>query len=566
MAKKLYSLIAPVLVLVLLLTMFGCQAQAPSPATSARPSATVPVATPSPSTQSAATTAAIAKSKYGGVLTFPLVLFPVSYDMHMRATFSPMVGLAVFNKLLMFDPAKPDITPQNIIGDLAQKWDVSADGLSYTFYLVKNATWHDGKPFTAADVVYSFTKIMDPKRSTISTYFKAFGGIEKLDDYTVRFKLTDPSPSFFTQLAGPYAAIQPAHMAGTDPKNSDFLVGTGPFKLKKVTAGSSIELAKNPAYFKKDSAGNQLPFLDGITMAIMTDRSAQVDAFVAKRLDMMTPGPGFSLQEQLLKIQQFATGSVVQMMKPPFNNNVLFINFKRKELQDVRVRQAIALVTDPRQGIIANYSDEGWGNYDYAIFSPPFGLPTTEINKLTQWDKPLADRAVTAKKLMVDAGYASGFKIKLLYTLNYQKRIVWLADVLKRYLNIDADITSYDDATAFTMRANGDFDIGGFDTQSFIGDPDEIMGFYRSGSPSNYGKYSNPDIDKLWDEQTKTLDLAKRIQLTQQIERNMLTDWPVIPFPYTNYGNAWWPYVKGFTLQNGSYMSYMAFEYTWLDK
>jgi ABC-type transport system substrate-binding protein len=543
--------------------MLGCQAQTPTVTSPAKPSATAPSAN-QPTTAPA--TPAAAKSKYGGTLTFPLVLFPVSYDQHMRATFSPMVGLAVFNKLLMFDPAKPDIVPQNIIGDLAQKWDVGADGMSYIFYLVKNATWHDGKPFTADDVIYSFTKIMDPKRSTISTYFKAFGGIEKLDDYTVKFRLTEPSPSFFTQLAGPYVAIQPAHKAGTDPKNSDFLVGTGPFKLKRVTAGSSIELMKNPSYFKKDSAGNQLPFLDGITMAIMNDRSAQVDAFSSKRLDMMTPGPGFSLQEQLLKIQQNATGAVVQMMKPPFNNNVLFINFNRKELQDVRVRQAIALVTDPRQGIIANYSDEGWGNYNYAVFSPPFGLATSDINKLTQWDKPLEERAVTAKKLMSDAGYASGFKIKLLYTLNYQKRIVWLADVLKRYLNIDADITSYDDATAFTMRQKGDFDIGGFDTQSFIGDPDEIMGFYRSGSPSNYGKYSNPQTDKLWDEQTKTMDLNKRIQLTQQIERIMLTDWPVIPFPYTNYGNAWWPYVKGFTLQNGSYMSYMAFEYTWLDK
>jgi ABC-type transport system substrate-binding protein len=190
--------------------------------------------------------------------------------------------------LVQVNPAYQEAVISNIVGDLAERWDISPDGTKYTFYLVKNAKWHDGKPFTADDVIYSLDKIMDTKAgSRMAGTLEAMKDYTKVDDYTVVMNTKYPSPGFLVNVANPYNVIQPKHMAGKDNKSTDFLVGTGPFKFKEYIPESSFSLVRNPDYFKKDKNGVQLPYLDGITIYIM--KAGGVDAFIAKKLDMVNP-------------------------------------------------------------------------------------------------------------------------------------------------------------------------------------------------------------------------------------------------------------------------------------
>jgi len=263
------------------------------------------------------------------------------------------------------------------VPDLALRWETSTDGKTWTFYLRQGVKWHNGMPFTADDVVYSFNKMIDPKRSATAASFPTLQKTEKVDDFTVKMTLSQPSPSFFVQLASAYNAIECAKLSTVDPKTTDFLVGTGPFKFSKATSGVSYELVRNPDYYMKDAAGNQLPYLDGIRVYIMADRSAQVDAISTGRLDMTTPGPGIANADQLAQLtSRRAAKQVVQIpFKPLTNGNILFFNCATGPTADVRVRKAISLLFDRTSMSIAGWGAASWLNMDYAVFSPPYGLP-----------------------------------------------------------------------------------------------------------------------------------------------------------------------------------------------
>ncbi len=127
---------------------------------------------------------AVLAQKQGGVLEYWNRTDPPGFDLHRWTSHTPFFAHPVFNTLVRYDATKKGFLDTNIIGDLAERWEVSSDGKLYTFYLHKNVTWHDGTPFTAADVAYSFEKMLDPKRSVIAGRFPGFSRLEVVDDHT----------------------------------------------------------------------------------------------------------------------------------------------------------------------------------------------------------------------------------------------------------------------------------------------------------------------------------------------------------------------------------------------
>ncbi|MEK7848234.1 MAG: ABC transporter substrate-binding protein, partial [Chloroflexota bacterium] len=346
-------------------------APAPRPAATPTPGpapagAPAPTAAPTPTPAPAATPVA-EKPQPGGILRFWNRTSPPGFDTQRFTSHGPIFSTSVFNNLVRYDPTKRELSPQNIIPDLAERWEVSQDGKTLTFYLTRGVKWHDGKPFTADDVVYSVEKMVDPKRSAIAGNFPAFERAEKVDDYTVRIRLKLPSPSFLAMLAGVYSIMVPKHNAAADPRKAEFLVGTGPFKLKSWTPGVSFELVKNPDYFKKG-----LPYLDGITISIIEDRSAQMDAFVAKRVDMNNPVLGIAEQTLLDRFEKEAKGAENVMMSYP-SARLFWLNMAYKPLGDYRVRKALALTMDHQQVLAAGYGTEKFGALGRGIFLPPWG-------------------------------------------------------------------------------------------------------------------------------------------------------------------------------------------------
>src|SRR6516165_7879872 len=190
-----------------------------------------------------------------------------SLDMHQEQTFLVTIPFSpVYNTLVMFDPHGYP----KIIGDLAQAWTVSEDGMTYTFTLHQGVQFHDGSELTSADVKASWDKIISPPEGVVSprkSHYEFIKSIEAPDPYTVVFHLHYPAASFLPGIAHPANFIYAKKYLDQDPNYyKQKAMGTGPFKLKEYGHGASIELVRNPNYWKQG-----LPYLDGAKYFIIKD-------------------------------------------------------------------------------------------------------------------------------------------------------------------------------------------------------------------------------------------------------------------------------------------------------
>ncbi|MDQ3398572.1 MAG: ABC transporter substrate-binding protein, partial [Deinococcota bacterium] len=242
----------------------------------------------------------------GGTLTMSLADAPPSF-FYYSVIDANLQTLAqqVFDSLVEFNLESYEIEP-----GLAESWEVLEDGTVYTFRLREGVTWHDGEPFTAEDVVFTYEEIiMNPEAragDAAQFVFNVDGEerrvtVEAVDDMTVRFTLPTPSAAFmiqqrffmmpkhklleFSQEGGASAdAINNAWPTDTAPSE---VVGTGPFRLVGYTAGQLVSLEKNPDYWKVDSAGNPLPYLDRLELLVVRSTEAQTAQFLAGNLDIL---------------------------------------------------------------------------------------------------------------------------------------------------------------------------------------------------------------------------------------------------------------------------------------
>lgn len=486
--------------------------------------------------------------------------------MQRKPAWAPIYAEPVFNTLVQHDPTKAEISPNTIVGSLAERWETSKDGLTWTFYLAKGVKWHDGKPFTADDVVYTIEKLKDPARSASSSVFSAVAKAARVDDSTVTVTLARPWAAFLTNLCLPYSSVLPKHTADVDWKTTAFLVGTGPFKFKKMTSGVSFELERNPSYFRKDAAGRQLPYLDGITVYYM-DRDPYLSAFIAGRLDMLTPVFGITNLDLQKRYDAQATKDMSFDWHRALHGTLIFLNCAYEPLKNAKVRQAVALMYDRDAATTGTYGVKDWTDGSQGIFGGSYGLGKAGVYAALGWDKPYDARVEAAKKLMQEAGYANGFKLKMISNQipEMQKTNLWLADALRK-LNIDAQVGFPDTATLVKELSTGDFGSHQQSTNVLFGDPDDLMGWFMTGSTGNFMKYSNPAADKLWTEQSATMDPSQRMKLVQQLEQILLNDAVAIPIGGSVWAHVQYNYVKGYVLQQAAYASAGRFELAWLDK
>lgn len=237
--------------------------------------------------------------KAGGTLRLSLPAAPQSFFYYGAIDSSlQTVAEQLFDGLVEYNYQTYQLEPA-----LAKSWELSDDGLTYTFHLRAGVKWHDGEPFTADDVVFTFSNLVaNPEaRGGDAGSFTIEGQpvkFVKVDDLTVQFVLPKPQPailqyarvpvlpkhkllSYSVEGGAPPARINEAWPTDTDPAQ---IVGTGPFKLARYTPGQQVSLEKNPDYWKVDSAGNPLPYLDRLELVIVSDPSAQIAQFLAGNL------------------------------------------------------------------------------------------------------------------------------------------------------------------------------------------------------------------------------------------------------------------------------------------
>ena len=196
--------------------------------------------------------------KRGGILRLASPGSPANMSIHESATiFTEMPMMGVFNNLIVFDQHKPQVSLETIVADLATSWAWNKDDTALTFQLRQGIRWHDGKPFTAADVKCTWDLLLDKLPDKLRLNPRKTGYENLIDvttngDYEVTFKLKRPQPAFPMLLAGGFSAIYPCHRSATQMRQHP--IGTGPFKFVEFKPNDSIKVTRNPDYWKKEPA------------------------------------------------------------------------------------------------------------------------------------------------------------------------------------------------------------------------------------------------------------------------------------------------------------------------
>lgn len=553
---------------ILVLLLAGCApAAAPTPTT--KPTAApVKVETPAakptvaPSAPSPTPKPAAEQPRYGGTLTRVVYEDPGHLDVHQVALGPALHALPnVYNGLARFHPLEHD----KIIPDLAEKWEISPDGLTYTFYLRKGVKWHDGKPFTSADAKITIDrmafwkeyKIVSPRGQQL---FFALDRVETPTDDTVKVSLKHPSASFLSNIASGAVMVLPKHILDVKGDMKKDAIGTGAFKFKSWNFGVSMEMVKNPDYFVKG-----LPYLDGITFYVIKDSATRFAAFRTGQVKMTGIGsPAMSHSQAELARRELAD-KITVAQHPALRRFMFFSNVKRKPWDDLKVRKAADLTLD-RQGAIKLHDNVGTIG---AALDPKgvWGIKESDMTKRPGYRQPKDADVAEAKKLLADAGYPTGLKAGMLTRSTGDTPQV--AEVMKEQLGkIGIDVTLEPKETAVAEdRANRhDFDTMCWAVADPFDDPDiAIGGYYTTGTGRNYGAFSDKAIDQLYEKQSRTLDTAERKKLVIEIQERLLevSIYPILFWDVYNLG--FWKEVKGY-MPGPGFLSFNNLDHVWLAK
>src|SRR5438128_230899 len=494
----------------------------------------------------------------GGTIVWAVHEGMPDFDIHNTGSYilAQPVG-PIYNGLLTFDV----YNNEGIVGDLAERWEIAPDGKQITFALRKSVKFHNGSDFTCADAKYSLEKLTDPKRAApglVSIMGKVFDSATCTDDFTLVMKLKEPSAAVLTLLADAHTVMMKAGIAEqVDRKDPKFLIGTGPFKLKSYTPGVNFRAERNPHYWKPG-----VPHIDGYEAVVMDDLTKIFASFRARQLTMT--GIARHLERPEADILKKDFPDAVVALGPRAGWDTFVMNVSKPPFNDPRVRKAVALATDREKMI--EIAAEGWGVIGgYIGPHTPYGLPLEELKKYPQFGDDMARRQAEAKRLLAEAGYAKGLDVELVLRRGpmYERGALSRQDDLKK-VGINIKVTLLDTAGFLDRQKKGDFQA--FTVLEAVGfdDPDPYYVRFTCNVPFNYGKYCNPEFDKLFAQQSRTFEVQKRAEITRQMERILLQDIPSDRGFYWKSAMAYWNHVKQWPpVQGTTVYNFGKFEQVW---
>jgi peptide/nickel transport system substrate-binding protein len=466
----------------------------------------------------------------GGILLAAIAADAPSLDPHQEETFATLQLVApCYSTLLQIDP----YNYPKLIGDAAAEWKIAADGLTYTFKLRQGIRFHDGAPLTSADVKATYEKIVFPPagvRSIRKNAYAAVTSIEAPDASTIVFKLKHPSASLQDNLASPWNVIYPKKYLEKDPNYfKTNIVGSGPFKFKSHTRGSTFEGERNPDYFIKDR-----PYLDGYKFFVSTETSARAAAIRSGRAHIEFRTMPLSEVEAIRK--QLGDKVVVQDT-PATGIFGIAVNQTIKPFTDERVRKALTLGLDRYTASrvlypIASLKDVG------ALMRPGtvWAMADAELQKFAGFGKDMDKNRAEAKRLLAEAGYLNGFKTVLKDRNVRVPYVDFGTFVIQewRKIGVEVEHRTLESAAWFTDgRDTGNFELIVSPSFNFMDDPDQFLERYTTGDSNNWGRFSDARIDDLFNRQARALDPTERKKLINEIERIVLGHVYYIP-------GIWW--------------------------
>ena len=437
-----------------------------------------------------------------------------------------------------------------VVPDIAEKWDVSDDRKTYTFYLRKEVKFHDGRPVTAQDFKYSIERVANPAtlsptaenylgdivgvKDKLNRRAAEVSGVQVIDDYTLKITIDAPKSYFLAKLTFPTAYVVDKNNVERGGRNwTDKPNGTGPFKLQEYVRSQRMILAKNENYYgdvkpKLDQV--QFIFAGGSFMTMYENGDLESVYVTIVDIDRASD-PNSPLNKELFIGPSLATGFIVfNTLKPPFD--------------DPKVRLAFAYAMDRQKVIDVVYHKMPM----LANTILPPGMPG-----YVEPANPLAYDPAKAKQLLAESKYAGKLPDITWTTIgaggSAAQDVQVMVGMLQSNLGARVSIQQTDDASFFntiddpTKNPYQMFDVGWsadyVDPQNFL----DIL--FRTGSTQNWANYSNPQVDKLVDQAAVEKDTATRFKLYQQAEQMILADVPVIPLTHSREYWLTKPYVQG---------------------
>jgi peptide/nickel transport system substrate-binding protein len=503
--------------------------------------------------------------KHGGILKMGHFDSPASMsplEESTQAVNRPMSG--VFNNLVMFDQHVPQNSLRSIVPDLATSWAWNEEGTELTFPLRQGVKWHDGKPFTAADVKCTFDLLMDEAQHKLrinprKSWYVNVAEVTTNGDYAVTFHLKRPQPSFLALLATGWSPIYPCHVSPRSMRSHP--IGTGPFKFVEFQPDEHITVTRNPDYWKKDR-----PYLDGIEYTIIKDVSTRLLSFVAGKDDIYF---GVTIP-QLKDVESQAPQAICQVVTANVARN-LIVNRDQPPFDNPDLRRAMSLSLDRKAFI--DILTEGQGDIGGVMQPPPsglWGMPPELLRTLPGYDPDVQKNRAQARGLMEKLGYGPNKHLAVTVSTRnlapYRDPAVILIDQLKE-IYMDGVLDPVDTTNWYPKLMRKEYTVGMNITETAVDDPDPA--FYENyvcGAQRNYTGYCNPEVDKMVDAQSAESDVAKRKQMVWAIERKLADDDARPIIFYNRAATCWQPYVKGLTLMVNSIYNGSRFEDLWLDK
>ena len=461
---------------------------------------------------------------YGGTLVVATALEPTYYQTNYQWDGGVVyISHNILSKLCYWDEDTKTMVP-----DLAESWEASDDLMTWTFHLREGVTWHDGEPFTAADVKWTFDSILEyGDQAYTYTYVKMVESVETPDDYTVVFHMAYPCGTF-VESVGDYQGpdILPAHIyEGTDPYTNPANqnpVGTGPFKFVEYEPGNYCRLEANTDYYGDG------PYLDEVIYSFTPDLTTATTALEAGEVGWMTATPSFAEADRLATVDgitvETQSTNIVQWTQ--FN---LSEEAARPYISDVRVREAICWAIDNQ-----NIADVLYMGYVEPCDNWYTSTVEWAVNRDVEYPGYDVDKA---NQILDDAGYergADGYRFELTYRC-FTTSIFGTTDIptlVAQYLDavgIKLNVERYEWAVrAEYLDENLEWDMcsaGG----SRGPDPNSYANTWGT-STSNKSRYYNDEVMSLFEEGTMYATQEERAPIYKEIQAIFAED-----IPYYNY-------------------------------
>ena len=429
-----------------------------------------------------------------------------------------------FNGLVYHDPNDPI----ELICDLCESWEVSVDGMAYTFKL-REANWHDGRPVTAADIKFSLDRIADPdavrsRTGAMKTFYEP-GTAEVVDDLTVTVPIRFPGPLFIINLSSEYMKMYPKHatenLTPDEATSPGFLVGSGAWKLKNFEPQASIEYERNTDYFKEGR-----PFFDGMNFTIVRDFNRRLAAMQVGQA-FTTAGPmigGYGVSDSL-QVQAETDGRVRALLKPDAFTTSIILHTNKPPFDDPRMRRAAFLAIDRVELNEIVRCKGGFGCLGSPMtFLPRIGgfdaEPRDELSQIPGWRSPKDQDIAEARELAAAAGFGDGMQIDM--NISSTLTSIAIAEVvssqLKGTLNLDITINAMDRASFGPRLLNGEDHFSLASSSPLIPDPSDFLNqHYLTNTVKNPENWTDPRLNEIIRKQAEERDPAKRLALFREV-------------------------------------------------